>query len=414
VSNAIAIASGGNKSPFSVAVIGNRSPVFTIHPANQVWPKGETAQLHGRAVGLEPMHYQWELDSIPIPGATNATLVLTNLQGKHIGSYRLIAWNERGYSISRAASLNLSTTNVPTLPQALNATNLVWYTNNLSSGPWFPQIRESVDGEAAGQSGVTGHKQQSLLETTVMGPCTLTFWWKVSSEEAYDFLQFHLDNITSPYARISGERDWEQVTVSIPAGSHKVRWVYVKDATVTSGRDAGWLDQVTVTPAPPVIIVHPVSQVVLAGTNVTLFSSGSSTARPTFQWLKNGNELLNATNPTLPLLSVTRRDSGMYALRVSNAGGSVLSSNAQVKVVVRQFLENIRVLADGAIELQSGDVDGGLLREEDLGSFEVETSSNLVDWVAAPYVPSLVNGKLVLRDTNSPGLPGRFYRIAEQ
>jgi hypothetical protein len=37
--------------------------------------------------------------------------------------------------------------------------------------------------------------------------------------------------------------DWEQRTVTIPTGSHKLRWAYTKDVGA-AGADAGWVDQV--------------------------------------------------------------------------------------------------------------------------------------------------------------------------
>ena len=48
---------------------------------------------------------------------------------------------------------------------------------------------------------------------------------------------------------INGAVAWEQKTVSIPAGSHALRWRYAKDGSVSIGSDAGWVDQVTFTAA---------------------------------------------------------------------------------------------------------------------------------------------------------------------
>jgi hypothetical protein len=43
---------------------------------------------------------------------------------------------------------------------------------------------------------------------------------------------------------ISGEVPWQKQTVSIPAGTHSLRWSYTKDISDSFGQDAGWLDEV--------------------------------------------------------------------------------------------------------------------------------------------------------------------------
>ena len=86
------------------------------------------------------------------------------------------------------------------------------------------------------------------MQTTVTnGPGTLTFWWSVSSELNYDYLEFYLDGILQN-GRISGEVNWNQQTFNISAGSHTLRWRYVKDLYVSSGQDRGLVDQVKFVP----------------------------------------------------------------------------------------------------------------------------------------------------------------------
>ena len=96
------------------------------------------------------------------------------------------------------------------------------------------------------------------MQTTVTGgPGTLTFWWSVSSELDYDYLEFYIDGILQK-GRICGEVNWTQQTFDITAGSHTLRWRYVKDAFVSSGQDRGWVDQVSFVPAgavqPPTLV----------------------------------------------------------------------------------------------------------------------------------------------------------------
>jgi hypothetical protein len=50
--------------------------------------------------------------------------------------------------------------------------------------------------------------------------------------------------------QISGEVDWQQRTVPIPAGPHTLRWTYAKNASLSADEDSAWLDQVVFTPGP--------------------------------------------------------------------------------------------------------------------------------------------------------------------
>ncbi len=114
----------------------------------------------------------------------------------------------------------------PTFESALNSPGLVWVSSGNAN--WFPQSIVTHDGVNAAQSGVITHNQSSTLEATVTGPCTVSFWWKVSSESGFDFLRFYLDGAEQggSLARISGLVDWTQKSVVIPAGTHTVKWSY--------------------------------------------------------------------------------------------------------------------------------------------------------------------------------------------
>src|SRR5204863_7298747 len=109
----------------------------------------------------------------------------------------------------------------------------------------------SPDGEDAARSGRIGDNQQSYMVINATGPATVSFWWRVDSEEGYDFLKFEMDGTT--LNAISGLVDWEEVTAEIPAGDHVLRWVYSKDEAVSVGADAGWVDEIQIfegTPPP--------------------------------------------------------------------------------------------------------------------------------------------------------------------
>lgn len=273
-------------SSLLAALVADGAPRLTIQPASQTVAKGATVRLTARAAGSPPLNYQWQLDGLNLATATQPDLIITNVGGSDTGDYRVIVTNPLGSIASKSATLTIPySTN---LPVALNATNLVW--TNSSTAPWFAQIRETHDGNVAAQSGRVGNNQQSLLQTTVVGPGTLRFWWKISSEQGYDRLWFSLD--TQNWAAwISGETDWQQLAFPIPAGSHTLNWAYTKDATVTVGQDAGWLDEVTFTPATALNLAAP--QLLLDGT-FTFWSRDP-----------NGRELLPFNLPAIEVQAST-------------------------------------------------------------------------------------------------------------
>ena len=130
------------------------------------------------------------------------------------------------------------------LPDSLDCTNFVWTTGGQTN--WAGQSTETHDGIDAAQSGVIGDEQECWLEAQMTGPGILTFWWKVSSEFAFDFLELYVDSELQD--RISGEVDWQQGFFAVPAGVHAVRWRYTKDASSGMGADAGCVDQVSFVP----------------------------------------------------------------------------------------------------------------------------------------------------------------------
>ncbi|MHC4464099.1 MAG: glycoside hydrolase family 71/99 protein [Planctomycetota bacterium] len=127
----------------------------------------------------------------------------------------------------------------PALSEALDTT-LSFTTGG--SADWFSQTATSYYGADAAQSGDISEEQDSWMQMTVSGTGTVKFYWKVSSEEDFDFLEFYIDG--SLQDRISGSVDWQQKTYTITtSGSHTLEWRYMKDGSNNSGSDCGWVDK---------------------------------------------------------------------------------------------------------------------------------------------------------------------------
>ena len=106
----------------------------------------------------------------------------------------------------------------------------------LANTTWFH------DGDAA-QSGTISNYGQSWMATTVDGPGTIRFYWKVSSQAKSDYLEFFLDGVRQD--RISGTSDWLGCSYTVTgSGNHALQWRYIKNGYGSAGSDCGWVDYV--------------------------------------------------------------------------------------------------------------------------------------------------------------------------
>lgn len=130
---------------------------------------------------------------------------------------------------------------------AVEAPGLVWTTGGNAN--WFPQRTISHAGGDAARAGAIGHNQSTYVQTSVVGPGTLSFYWYVQSRGPGDKLTFSANNVVQP-GSISGSSGWVQKRVTVPTGRFTLRWTYVKDGSLVAGADTGFLDSVVYTPRP--------------------------------------------------------------------------------------------------------------------------------------------------------------------
>ena len=122
--------------------------------------------------------------------------------------------------------------------------NLTFFSDDET--PWFVEGSGGIEPGAA-RSGPIREDGRTTLRTAVQGRGTLSFRWRVSSEDNYDWLHLIVDG--SEVEKISGYYEWDVFTLPINgSGSHTVEWRYDKDGSCDVYDDCAWIDDVVWTP----------------------------------------------------------------------------------------------------------------------------------------------------------------------
>jgi len=165
-------------------------------------------------------------------------------------SSHTLKWTyDKDYSVSSGSDcgwvdkLELGTASADPMAQALDVSGLSF--SLTGDQDWYVTTATSYyGGSSVRVPDALGHSQDSIMETTVSGVTSVKFFWKVSSESNYDYLEFYIDGTLQD--RISGTVDWAQKTYSVTTGSHTLKWRYTKDGSVSSGSDTGWVDKLEI------------------------------------------------------------------------------------------------------------------------------------------------------------------------
>jgi hypothetical protein len=80
-------------------------PVITSHPASRTNINLSSTVFTVVATGSDPLFYQWRFNGSNLPGATNSSLVVTNLQLANVGVYQALVFNSAGSTDSSNALL---------------------------------------------------------------------------------------------------------------------------------------------------------------------------------------------------------------------------------------------------------------------------------------------------------------------
>ena len=165
---------------------------------------------------------------------------------------------------------------------------------NLSSIPWLVTSTNSYDGNLSARSGkITDSGKTSLIIRAVYSrQDSLKFFYKVSSEEGYDFMAFKLND--KEVFKFSGEVDWTKKVIAVPAGLNKLEWVYYKDQNTSIGSDCAWVDMIDFAETATVRYIQKDLQVARISSPVQKKKFGQETV--TVKMFNPGKDIINNFN----------------------------------------------------------------------------------------------------------------------
>ncbi len=104
LTNVISIAAGDYDS---LALVNDSAPCVSTQPRGLTTPPGTTASFQITASGTPPLNYQWQFNGTNIPGATNISITLSNLQPANAGNYVAVVSNTLGVTASQPGVLTI-------------------------------------------------------------------------------------------------------------------------------------------------------------------------------------------------------------------------------------------------------------------------------------------------------------------
>ena len=189
---------------------------------------------------------------------------------------------------------------------------------------WYGQTNVTLDGIDAARSAPLGQGGESWMETKVVGPGTLSFWWKADSITNLDLVTFAINSSVQP-AHISDGVDWQPQASYLADRTNTLRWRFKRGSSSdTSHLKAAWLDEVAFTSGAtvPFLAQPPANLTVLQTSNAVLHVLASGTPSIRYQLFHFGTPYESSTtNTTLANSIVAPSQAGNWTVRASNSAG---------------------------------------------------------------------------------------------
>ncbi|MGD9706748.1 MAG: peptidylprolyl isomerase [Candidatus Delongbacteria bacterium] len=119
---------------------------------------------------------------------------------------------------------------------------------------WSVTGTDPAEGVYCLQSDLIENSQSAeiFIDTVYENNGEISFWYKVSSQEDYDYMEFWIDRIKKMV--VSGETPWREITFPVLAGNRTFKWKYKKNVSGIAGEDCARLDRIVLGGGLPVSI----------------------------------------------------------------------------------------------------------------------------------------------------------------
>lgn len=257
-------------------------PVITSQPQSRTVTNGSTVVIAVNATGTA-LQYQWLKQGTNLAGEVNPSLVFSNVQSVHAGTYTVRVSNSVGVVMSDPAVLT-----VLVRPQ-------------ITTQPQSQTVRRG---------------DPFTLSVTATGTQPLAYQW-------------FLNGVEVPGANSS--------VLSIANAQPEHEGTYTVLVSNSTGSEQSQPAIITLV-SPPSISQQPQSRTNTARSTATFSVAASGTAPLSYRWFFNQTTpLANATNTTLTLTNVQLSQDGNYSVIVTNVSGAVTSILARLVVLETDF-----------------------------------------------------------------------------
>ena len=328
--------------------------VIIQQPAGFVAPQGGTAWFSVIPEGDTPS-FQWSCNGTNLPGATDATLVLTNVQPAQAGNYAVTLSNIHGSILSSNAAFTVLSgapqvatfddlPNNSTFPPVTNGYDgLSWSNFNAVAGITYPYSGYAADmvsapnvalNDFANPASITNTTPFSLLSASLAAAWMDGLQLEV---KGYAGGQLLYDNI---YTLSSTQRtnvifNYLGVT-EVDFNSYGG----VQHASYASTGEHFALDNLafvaatgnSFSGAPAIYNSGPQNLFLAQGQSARLTASVVGQPPITYSWMLNGQTIPGQTGPILYLSNVQPASSGTYAVSAHNNSGSITNAVAELTV----------------------------------------------------------------------------------
>ena len=306
-------------------------PTITSQPTNQTVLPGANVTFSVSATGPMPLSYQWRLNGVNIPGATNSSYSITNVQPADGGSYDVLVADSSGVVASVVVNLTVTIAALPFADNFADAGS-IYGLSGVGSGSNTNATREVGEPNHADKYGT----HSVWLQWTAPANGVATFNTRGSSFDT--LLAVYTGTSLSTLAVVAanddegGGRLTSLAQFNVAAGTN---YLIAVDGLGSANGDIvlAWDLVANVVPI-PTIVTQPGDVTVLAGGTASFSVVATSNTNLTYQWYFNDTQaILGATNDTLTISNVGLSQVGLYRANVTSAAGpTVVSDEASLEI----------------------------------------------------------------------------------